>query len=118
EARVVAGRVGVPDVDRGALDGRAGGDIQHAQVQRQERAGMALADVPADFLAGDVVRALRELGREHARDGAGLDCLVTALGLLGRDEGAAAEAGDDEPTELGERTATGEAIVFHAGPPY
>src|SRR5439155_20793930 len=116
-AGIVAGRVGVPDVDGGILDRRAGRGVEHLQAQRQERPAVALADVTTDLLAGDVVRALGELGRQHARDCARFDGPVAALGLRG-DERAAAQAGDDQPTEPGERIATGEAIGFHARPRY
>ena len=78
EARVVAGRVGVPDVDGRALDRLAGRRVQDAQPQRQERTGVAVPDVAPQLLAGDVVRPLGQLGRQHALDGACLDGLVAA----------------------------------------
>jgi hypothetical protein len=107
EAGVDAGRVGVPDVDRGALDGPARRRVDDREPERQRRARMAVGDVPADALVRDVVRPFRLLRRQDARDG---------VGALGRTS-PPAPRGDrgDEAAEAEEGLAAGEELHVTTG---
>ena len=69
EAGVVAGGVGVPDLDRRARDRRAGVGVDDREVEAERCPRLALGDVAADGLAVDVVRAFGHLRREHTRGG-------------------------------------------------
>jgi hypothetical protein len=85
----------MPDVDGGAHDRAARGRVDDLQAEQQRHARPALRDVPAPLLAGDVVRALRLLRGEDARDGARRDARGTSLGV----GGAPAERGEQEAAE-------------------
>jgi hypothetical protein len=103
----------VPDVDGGALDRLTGGRIDDGELEDQRRPGMAVGDVAPELLIRDVVRAFGQLGRQHARDGAGLDRGRAApFGLLGfpcsRAEACCREAGEPEDR------AAGETFLVHA----
>ena len=69
ETGVVAGGVGVPDLDRRAGIGVQRVGVDDREVEAERRSRLALGDVAADRLAVEVVRALGHLRREHARGG-------------------------------------------------
>src|SRR5260221_8820622 len=103
----------MPDVDRGALDRLARRDVEDPQAEGEERAGVALSDVAPDLLAGDVVRPLRELGRQDALHDARLDSLVAAFGRR-REQCAAPGGGHECAAEPCEGAATCEPFGAHA----
>jgi hypothetical protein len=72
-AGVDAERVAVPDVDGGTSDRLAGGGVDDGEPEQGRRAGLALGDVAAEALAGDVEGAFGQLGGEDAGDGPGGD---------------------------------------------
>src|SRR6266550_706265 len=113
EAGVVAGCVGMPDVDRGALDRLAGRRVDDGELDDERGSGMSVGDVAPELLVRDVVRTRGQLGSQHAGDGAGLDrSRAAAFGAFGfpssRAEACRCEAGEPEDR------ATAEALFVHA----
>src|SRR5919199_1276820 len=80
DAGVGAERVAVPDVDGRAFDRLAGRGVDDRKPEEQRSPRPPLRYLAAELLAGDVVRALRLLRREHARYGAGGDGRRAAFG--------------------------------------
>ena len=74
---------------------------------------MSVGDVASELLVRDVERALGQLGRQHARDGAGLDRgRSAALGVSGLPR-SRAEARRRDSGEA-ENRAAGETLIVHA----
>lgn len=86
-ARVVAGRVAVPDVHARPGDAYAGG-VHHLDRQIQRHALLAFRDVIAHDLGVDVVGALRHLDGECADIGADEARALGGLLLCGGGAGA------------------------------
>ena len=107
DAGVDAERVGVPDVDGGALDRLAGRRVDHRQGERERRAGAAFGDVASDTLVRQVVRALGHLRREHAAHRPGGDSGRPGPGVVG----APTERGGEASGEGDERAAACHPIV-------
>ena len=111
EAGVDAGRVGVPDVHDRALDRPARACVDDRRPEPERRAGPPFGDVAAQLLAGEVVRALRLLGREDAAHG------VRVVGSAAELPSPDAEHRRSEPAQPDERGAPREARVTHRGTP-
>src|SRR5438105_5081922 len=111
EAGVDAGRVGVPDVDRRALDRPAGRGVDDAEPQRERGPRPVVGDVPAQLLVRDVVRTLGLLRGQHARHGPGGH--RRGAGAVGGGDlpGAQAECTSEETEEARERSAAGDELV-------
>src|SRR5205085_1899210 len=110
EAGVDAGRVRVPDLDGGALDRSARGCVDDAEAEGQCDARLAVRDVAAQLLAGDVVRAFGLLRREDAGDRARGDARRAAFRARGL-PGACAEHSGHEAAELDEGAAARNPFV-------
>ena len=110
EAGVDAARVAMPDVHRRSLDRPARRGVDDGQREIEPRAVLALGDVAAKLLAGDVVRAFGHLRGEDALDLSGGHAGGAVFGRLGR---AGAERGGDQAAEPEQRAAARQADVVH-----
>src|SRR5205823_617506 len=111
EAGVDAGRVGVPDVDRGTLDRPAARGVDDAEPERQRRPRSTFGDVPAELLVRDVVRTLGLLGGQHARHGSGRHRGRASSVGGGGLPGAHADGASQKARETHERPAAGDELV-------